>query len=178
MARRLDSCPVDPSSGKCGQIIVEGDRIGCRQVTGTPTIGSDQPERAEARRGKAEPRPDLPCEMDDRGLTVGAGHRGDRPGLPVMEAGGETCQLPVRIGIDEDRYTLARCWREPERSGIVGQDCDGAMRNRIDGEGTAILPRAGQGGKEKAGANGSRIGAEAGDLRIETRGRRRGPLVQ
>ena len=87
---------------------MERDRIGRRQAAGTPAIGSDQAERAEARRSKAERRPYLAGEMNDRGLAVGAGHGGDRPGLPAMEAGGETCQPTVRIWIDEDRYALAR----------------------------------------------------------------------
>ena len=167
MARCFDRCPIDPLSGKCGQNMVERDRIGRRQATRTPTIGGDQPERAEARGCKAEPRPDLACEMDDRGLAVGAGHGGDRPRLSAMEPGGETSQSTMRICIGEDYDALARRWRERERRGVVSQDRDGAAGHRIGGEGAAILSRAGQRGEEKAWANSSRVGAEADNLWIE-----------
>ena len=79
--------------------------------------------------------------MNDRGLAVGSGHGGDRPGLSAIEAGGKTCQPSVRIWIDEDRYALARGWCERERFGIVGQDCDGAVRHgsaaELYGDGTS-----------------------------------------
>src|SRR4029077_12471689 len=111
----------------------------------------------------------LAGEMNDRGLAVGTGHRRDRPRLSAMEAGRETCQPTVWVWIDEDRYALARGWGECQRLGIVGQDCDGAVRHGIGGECPAVLTGSGQSGKEKAGTNRPRIGAQTRDLQIEAR---------
>jgi hypothetical protein len=72
----------------------------------------------------------------------------------------------VRIWIDEDRYAPARRRCERERVSIVGQDCDGAVRHGISGECPAVLASPGQSSEEKAAANGSRVSAEAHDLRI------------
>ena len=50
------------------------------------SVAVTKPERAEARRWVADRGPDLAREMDDRGLAVGPGYRGDRSRLPAVEA--------------------------------------------------------------------------------------------
>ena len=53
-----------------------------------------------------------------------------------------------------------------ERAGVVGQDRDGAARDRVADEAAAVGARAGQRGEQKAGLDLARIGGEAADLGI------------
>src|SRR5215472_12930413 len=100
VARSLDSHMLDPLSCKLGQIAVQGYRVGRSQGSGAMRGGGNQTERAEACCRMAERRPDFACEVDDRGLAVGAGDGGDYPGLSAAESCRQQRQAARWICVD------------------------------------------------------------------------------
>ena len=55
-------------------------------------------------------------------------------------------------------------------AGVVGQDRDGAARDRLAGKGAAVPARAAQRGEQKTGLDLARIGGDPGNLGIAGRG--------
>jgi hypothetical protein len=104
--------------------------------------------------------------VDHRGLAVGAGGRDDCLRLPAVEARRQQCQPAVRVFIGHDGDPVALLLRERKRSHLVGQNCGRAARYGGGSKAAPVLPRAGQGGEQKAGLHGPRIGSKAKDLGV------------
>src|SRR5215467_6164246 len=117
VARSLDSHVLDPLSCKLGQIAVQGYRVGRSQGSGAMRGGGNQTERAEACCRMAERRPDFACEVDDRGLAVGARDGGDYPGLSAAESCRQQRQAARWICVDYNAIR-SRCCGE-SRSAVA-----------------------------------------------------------
>ena len=112
VARGLDRHLLDAPRGKRGEIMMERDRVRCRQGARTSLFRGHQPKRPKARRGKADRRPDLADEVHDRGLAVGARNGDDGTRLPTIKACRQKRQSAMWVWVDQDRDALATLRRE------------------------------------------------------------------
>src|SRR6185437_14350573 len=77
MRRSFESKMADAFTGDLVKLAMQRDRIWRGERAVDSALRRNQPDRSDARRGMAEPLPDLPCKRRDRGLAAGAGDGGD-----------------------------------------------------------------------------------------------------
>ena len=101
--RRFDCQMRHALAGQFRKRAMQVNRIGRGQRAIGLALRRDHADGADARRLKAERRPDLPGEGRDRGLAAGAGDGGDGRGLLRIESRSRQRQRAVRVLCDNVR---------------------------------------------------------------------------
>ena len=160
VARRLDGQVRDAFACEYREILVELHRIGSREASLPREPRRDDAQRSHARRPQAKRRPYLAHEMDDRGLAVGPGHRGDRGRLEASVGGRHQCDAAARIGVTHDNDAGIE-GRQP-RIGCC-EDRDSTPIHGVRDKCRPIVVRSRQRREQVAGPDFARIERQAGE---------------